>query len=136
VAGFDANRGSADRRVKLLLDVNVSRRVGALLVRGTFDVAMVSEIMDPRSSDEAIIAEALTLSAVIITRDQDFSAILAVTGAGKPSLINLRLSYVEPRRIATVIADVIKTFSDDLEAGAIVTVDDNRVRIHRLPVAG
>jgi predicted nuclease of predicted toxin-antitoxin system len=71
-----------------------------------------------------------------VNRDQDFSAILAVTGAGKPSLINLRLTTVEAERLASVIADVVKAFSDDLEAGAIVTVEDNRARIHRLPVGG
>jgi predicted nuclease of predicted toxin-antitoxin system len=73
---------------------------------------------------------------VVVTRDQDFSAILAVTGAGRPSLINLRLSTVEVERLASVIANVVAAFAEDLEADAIVTVEDFRVRIHRLPVPG
>jgi hypothetical protein len=48
--------------------------------------------------------------------------------------VNLRVSLVDPDRIAGTIAAVMRMVPDDLAAGAIVTVDDVRLRIHSLPV--
>ena len=92
------------------------------------------EILDPRAPDEDIIAEARRLGAVVISHDQDFSAILATTGATKPSLINVRVSYVDVDRIARNIEAAVRATTQDLEAGAIVTLDDAGIRIHDLPV--
>jgi predicted nuclease of predicted toxin-antitoxin system len=122
--------------VTLLLDLNVSPRVATLLGEKGYRVLRVPAIMDARSSDEAILTRALELGAVVVTRDQDFSALLAISGAGAPSLINLRFSTVDAGEIANIVADVARTFEEDLAVGAIVTVDDARVRIHRLPIGG
>ena len=70
----------------------------------------------------------------MISQDQDFSAILATTGATKPSLINVRVSHVDVDRLAREIATVVRAASRDLEDGAIITLDDAGIRIHDLPV--
>lgn len=120
--------------MKFLADVNVSRRVVARLREEGFDIVRIPEILDARTSDEDIIAEARRRGAVVISHDQDFTAILATTGATEPSLINIRVSEVEVESLARRIAAVLRFTGQDLEAGAIVTVDDRGVRIHRLPV--
>jgi predicted nuclease of predicted toxin-antitoxin system len=74
----------------------------ALVPRGV-DVTRVSEITDPRSTDAAILDEARRRDAVIISHDQGFGALLAVGGAARPSVLNLRVSYVEPQRVAAAI---------------------------------
>lgn len=61
-------------------------------------------------------------------------AILATTGASTPSLINIRVSYVDVDRLAHVIVAVARVTGQELATGAIVTVDDRGVRIHLLPV--
>ena len=61
----------------LLLDVNLSRRVATALAQLGVNVHLVVDEMDPRSPDEAIIDWAGRRGAVIVSRDQDFSAILA-----------------------------------------------------------
>ena len=120
--------------MNFLADVNVSRRlVEGLRTRG-LTIVRVPELMDARATDQEIIAEARRRSAVVISFDQDFGAILAVTGATKPSLLNLRVSRVDVDSLATTILAAIKATEADLMAGAIVTIDDARVRVHLLPL--
>jgi predicted nuclease of predicted toxin-antitoxin system len=121
--------------MKLLIDVNLSPRVAAALRARGHDAVRVSDILDPRASDETIISDALRRGAVIVTRDQDFSMLLVTTGAAKPSIVNLRVSTVDADVLATLIDAIVQDRAADLEGGAIVTVDDRRVRIRRLPVA-
>ncbi len=71
----------------------------------------------------------------MLSHDQDFTAILAVTRATKPSLVNLRVSYVGAERLAGAVTSVLLAVEDDLVAGAIVTIDDRGARVRRLPVA-
>ncbi|MBN1606672.1 MAG: DUF5615 family PIN-like protein [Polyangiaceae bacterium] len=120
--------------MKLVADVNVSRRVVEQLRLLGFDVVRVSEIMDPRSSDEAILVEARQRGAVLISHDQDFSALLAITGADGPSLLNLRVSEADAARLTEAIAVVVRVAEPDLRAGAVVTLDDSGARVHRLPI--
>jgi len=120
--------------MKLLADVNISPRVVAALRAEGFDAVRVTDIMAATSADEDILATAVQLGAILISRDQDFSGLLAMTGAARPSHINLRVSFVDAERLARSIAAVLRSLAEDLAAGAIVTIDDTRVRVHRLPV--
>ncbi len=70
----------------------------------------------------------------MISHDQDFTAILALSGATQPSLINLRVSSVDASRIASLIVGATRAAEADLRSGAIVTIDDAGVRVHRLPI--
>ena len=104
--------------MKLLLDVNVSPRVGALLRARGHAVERVGERLDPRSEDRAIVEAARAFGSVIITRDQDFSALVAASGQRSPSLVNLRVSVVDSAAVAEVIASVLVEAADDLAAWA------------------
>jgi predicted nuclease of predicted toxin-antitoxin system len=121
--------------MNFLADVNISRHVVAHLRSWGHSVARVPEVMDPKSSDQAIISEARRRGAVVISFDQDFGAILAVGGASSPSLVNLRVSYAAADKLAATIAAVARIAEADLLAGAVVTADDTGVRVHRLPLA-
>jgi len=121
--------------VTLLADVNISPLVVAALRDLGTTVVRIGEVLDVRSPDEAIVAEAVRAGAILVSRDQDFSAILATTGATRPSLINVRVSDVDPGRLARVIAAALEALRDDLTRGAIVTIDDGGLRVHPLPVA-
>jgi predicted nuclease of predicted toxin-antitoxin system len=91
--------------------------------------------MDPRAPDQETISEARRRGAVVISFDQDFGAILAVSGATSPSLVNLRVSYLDVDRLASAIAAIAHMAEADLVAGAVVTLDDAGARVHRLPLA-
>lgn len=120
--------------MKLLVDVNLSPRVVAALRAEGLDAVRVTDIMPATSTDEDIMAMAVRLGAVVVSRDQDFSTLLAVSGATQPSHVNLRVSFVDPARLAECIVTAVRNLADDLAAGAIVTIDDARMRVHRLPV--
>jgi predicted nuclease of predicted toxin-antitoxin system len=120
--------------MKVLADVNISPKVVARLRDAGIDAVRVSDVLDPRASDEEVLAEAVRSDAILISRDQDFSGLLAATGATKPSHVNVRVSVVDPDRLAALLVSVLTATAADLSAGAIVTVDDARTRVHRLPV--
>ena len=120
--------------MKLLCDINVSPLIVEQLRQRGFDAVRITEFLDARSEDEAIVALAIQQTAVLVSRDQDFSQLVALSGATQPSLINVRISSVDPHRIAQLIEQVLKQAEQDLQDGAIVTIDDNAIRIHRLPV--
>jgi predicted nuclease of predicted toxin-antitoxin system len=121
--------------MRFVADVNVSRHVVVRLRELGLDVMRSSDVLDPRAPDDDIIAEARRRGAVLLTHDQDFTAILGLSGAAGPSLLNVRVSYVDAERIAHTIAAAVTAAAEDLEAGAIVTVDDGGLRIRRLPLS-
>lgn len=126
--------GATAGRVIVLLDVNLSPRVAACLRGAGFMVSRVGEALDCRASDEAVLAEAVRTGAILVSQDQDFSAILATTGASRPSLVNVRLSDVDAARLAERIGMTLLALADNLANGAIATIDDTGVRVHALPV--
>jgi predicted nuclease of predicted toxin-antitoxin system len=120
--------------VKLLADQNVSRKVVDKLREAGLDVVRVGDVLNPRATDAEILAEAERRGAIILSHDQDFSTLLAASGMARPSLVNLRVSYVDVDQLSRVIIRVLGSTREDLDAGAVVTVDDTRVRIRRLPI--
>ena len=122
--------------MRFFADINVSTRVvGGLRARG-FDVVRVDRLLDPRADDATIAAFVRREGGVLLTRDQDFSAIVATSGASGPSLVNLRHSRTDAAFLVRLLEGVLRSQEGTLKAGAIVTVDDGGVRIHALPVRG
>lgn len=120
--------------MKLFADVNVSASVVARLRSDGVDVTRVVDVMDARSPDAQVVEAALERGAVLVSHDQDFGALLAIAGARKPSLINLRTSSVDVDFLVRCIKRVLTNAGEDLAAGAIVTVEDSGMRIRRLPI--
>lgn len=78
---------------------------------------------------------ASTEARVLVSADTDFGDLLARTNAGSPSVLLLRRQ--DHRRAAQVAELLMLNFesvADDLEAGAIVVLDDDRIRVRRLPL--
>ena len=109
------------------------RTVGFLRALG-HDVVRVNEVMPVTSTDEAIVLEALDEERVVLTQDLRFSAILGRAGQRAPSLILLRLSSSRIEFVNTILERVLPLVEQDVAAGAIVTVEDSRIRTRRLPI--
>jgi predicted nuclease of predicted toxin-antitoxin system len=120
--------------VKILADVNVSRRVVERLRERGFSVVRVSDVVDPRSRDADLISLARTMQAVLVSHDQDMSAILALSSASQPSLINLRVTRVDVDVLSATLETVLTQARDELVAGAVITVEDDSMRIRPLPI--
>ena len=71
---------------------------------------------------------------VVPTHDLDFSAILAATKGKKPSVVQLRAQNTSPDTIGTLVLAAIKHTAEDLESGALLTIDSRRARLRLLPL--
>jgi len=71
---------------------------------------------------------------IVFTHDLDFAALLAMSHATGPSVLQVRAQDVFPERIGDHVVTVLRTHAVLLEAGAIVTIDEATARVRILPI--
>ena len=71
---------------------------------------------------------------VVFTHDLDFGTILAVTRAEGPSVLQVRAQNVLPEHLGEVVIAALRQFAQQLEAGALITVDEGTSRARILPI--
>jgi len=120
--------------MRLLADMHVSPRTVEFLRSRGHDVVRVNEILSPTAPDETIVATALAEGRAVLTQDLDFSGLVALGRKRGPSLILLRLSSSRIEYVNTLLEKVLPTIEQDLLDGAIVTVEDHRIRRRPLPI--
>jgi len=121
--------------VKFLLDENQSPRIADLLVDAGHDAIHVRDIDLRTSPDEHVLAAALDAGRVIISADTDFGELLAASNAAGPSILLLRRQgQRRAREIAALILANLDVVAEDLQSGAVVVLDEERIRIRRLPL--
>lgn len=127
-------RGSLECCVKLVIDMNLSPAWVTLLRQQGFEAWHWSAIGAPNAPDTAIMQWARENQAVVFTHDLDFGILLAVTQAGRPSVIQVRTQDVSPAHLGGIVVNVLKAHADALGSGALVTVDEARARVRILPI--
>lgn len=128
------HRADIPDRMRALADMHIAPRTVTFLRSLGHDVVRVDELLVPTATDEAIVAAAAREGRCVLTQDLDFSAIVALSGRTVPSVVSLRLSSSRVERVNAVLQEVLPGMEKDLLDGAIVTVQDGRVRVRRLPV--
>jgi predicted nuclease of predicted toxin-antitoxin system len=118
----------------LILDQGVPRDAAALLRSVGYDCTHVGEIGMSKAAGMEIVALSVEWSAVVVTLDADFHAILAVSGAQGPSVIRMRLQGLGAAEVVEVVRRVVASFADELESGALITVKALKTTCHRLPI--
>ncbi|MGH8918203.1 MAG: DUF5615 family PIN-like protein, partial [Acidimicrobiales bacterium] len=99
------------------------------------DALHVVDVDMLRSSDEEILARARAEDRVLVSADADFAALLASSGAARPSLVLLRSSDdLAPGEQAVLLAANLPQVADDLGRGAVVVLGRQRVRVRDLPI--
>jgi predicted nuclease of predicted toxin-antitoxin system len=88
-----------------------------------------------RLPDEDVFAKAVNEQRIILTFDLDFAEILAFAGDETASVIVFRLVNASPDNVMARLDQVLKSSANDLEQGAIISVEDFRYRIRRFPVS-
>lgn len=121
-------------KVRLLADMNISPKTVKSLQQGGWDVIRVPEVLPPKASDRQILELARRLDRAVVTQDLDFSALLALGGHSRPSLVTVRLSMSNPETVTRRLLDVLPRIEHDLLDGRAVTVSDLSVRIRKLPI--
>jgi predicted nuclease of predicted toxin-antitoxin system len=121
--------------MNLPLDQGTPRSAANLLRQAGFDAIHTGEIGMAKSEDDEILKRALTEDRIVVTFDADFHAHLALSQAHKPSVIRIRIEGLRAEQFSELIQKVIQQCTDDLNAGAIVSVNDFQIRLRHLPVA-
>jgi predicted nuclease of predicted toxin-antitoxin system len=120
--------------MRLIADVHISPLTVAALKAQGYDIVRTTDLLPATAADAEILALARVESRVILTQDLDFSMLVALSNYGLPSLITLRLSSVKPDLVTQKLLDVLPTVETELTEGAAVTINDNSVRIRKLPI--
>jgi predicted nuclease of predicted toxin-antitoxin system len=86
------------------------------------------------ASDAMILEEGIRRDAIVVTLDADFHSLLAFSNATRPSVVRIRMEGLRGIDLALMIQRVAELATEDLEAGAAVTVTNRRIAIKRLPL--
>jgi predicted nuclease of predicted toxin-antitoxin system len=70
---------------------------------------------------------------IVVTHDLDFSTILSVTHGQKPSVIQIRVQNFNSEQFAELIALAVMQNANELEQGAILSIDAHKSRLCMLP---
>src|SRR5262245_59495120 len=114
--------------------MNLSPEWCPLLVRQGWESVHWSTVGNPRATDAVIMTWAQTHGYVVFTHDLDFGTLLAVSGAGGPSVIQARRHDITPNHLGPLVIATIRELTAEPEAGALITIDEGRARIRILPI--
>jgi predicted nuclease of predicted toxin-antitoxin system len=120
--------------LRLLADMNISPLTGAALDQAGWDILRVSDRLSKFATDPENLAYARQEGRVIVTQDLDFSALVALSGYSRPSLITLRLPTTDPTAVTARLLQILPQIQAQLEQGCAVTVDERTLRVRYLPI--
>ncbi len=118
--------------INLLLDQGLPRSAATILRSKGYSVAHVAEHDLSNAKDIEIIEHSRKEGSVIVTLDADFHALLKIGGYTAPSVIRLRIEGLKGEELADLIEQVLAAVGEDLNLGALVTVNEKTIRVHRL----
>ena len=120
--------------VKVVVDMNLSPEWVPVLTERGHEAVHWSIVGSPEALDIEIMDWARSRKFIVFTHDLDFGTTLALTHALGPSVIQLRGQRVLPEQISTVVIAVTEKYEEELHAGALIVIDENRSRVRVLPL--
>jgi len=121
--------------MKLLIDMNLSPRLADVLTNAGHNAVYWGTIGKPSAEDSEILTWAKENGYVILTNDLDFGTILAAMRFATPSVIQIRCRDVVPEAIAPLLLQALEKFAIELQAGALLVIDEQRYRVRLLPLS-
>ena len=119
--------------MRILLDMNLSPQWIDFLAKYNCEADHWSKFGSANTPDSDIMAFAKNNNYVILTHDLDFGIILALTHGDKPSVIQLRKGDLFLGSSAQLVAAALETYRQELDNGALLTIDAVKTRIRILP---
>jgi len=121
--------------MKLLIDNALSPVVAEVMNYAGHDAIHLRGLDMQSAPDVDVFALAERQDRIIISADTDFGALLALRRAPRPSFILFRKTTgVRPRVIADQLKWLLAEYRDDIEAGCILTVTNEHIRVRSLPI--
>jgi predicted nuclease of predicted toxin-antitoxin system len=122
--------------MRLLLDQGLPRSTVRLLGDSKIEAAHVGDLGMASATDALILARARRDDYVVVTLDADFHTLLAASGAVSPSVIRIRVEGMRGAQLATMLRQILIRCDKELDAGAVVSADEKRIRVRSLPIGG
>lgn len=121
--------------MKFLIDQNRSPRLAELLRGDGHDAVHTLELGLERAADDELIELAALQDRVIVSGDTDFGALLALRDRRSPSVVLFRSrTTITADDQFALIRDHLDDITPDLDAGAVIVISDDRIRVRRLPL--
>jgi predicted nuclease of predicted toxin-antitoxin system len=119
--------------MRFLADMGVAARVVDWLRARGHDATHLREEKLHRLPDPEIFRKAASEERILLTFDLDFGEIVALSSAKKVSVVLFRLRNPRTAHVIDRLSSTLRETQPALESGAIVVVEESRVRMRRLP---
>lgn len=120
--------------MRFLIDNALPGSFAEGLRKAGHDAVHVRELGMARATDQEILELALNQDRIVVSADTDFGTILALYGLAKPSFVLFRRSDKRPSALLLQLLASLEQISESLASGAVVVIEDKRIRIRPLPV--
>jgi len=110
--------------LSLLAHMNISPQTVSVLCSAGWATVRVPQLLPATATDEEILDAARRENRTIVSQDLDFSALLALGGHDRPSLICVRTSNSDPSFVTRRLLDTLPAVEQQLLQGCIVTIED------------
>ncbi len=117
--------------MRFLAEMGISPRTVAFLRSLGHDTVRLDEMKLERASDREIIAWAVREERVVLTFDLDSPALLALQPENRASTLIFRTANADPEWINQRLSEYLPLLAEPLQEGAIVTVEDARLRMRK-----
>lgn len=120
--------------MKFLVDMPLSPKTAEYLRSLGHDAAHAYEIGKEKAPDEELIEFAEKENRIIITMDLDFGTILHYAKKKSPGLIIFRISFATVETVNAALIAITQRMKPEDIANSVIVVDDQRVRVRKLPI--
>jgi predicted nuclease of predicted toxin-antitoxin system len=120
--------------MRFLADMGISQGVVTWLQAQGHDAIHLRDQGLHRLENGEIFTKAFRESRIILTWDLDFTEILALSGRHTVSAVIFRLVNTRTPHVIERLARVLQESAQDLEDGAIISVEEGRHRVRLLPL--
>jgi predicted nuclease of predicted toxin-antitoxin system len=120
--------------LRFLIDNALPPQLADLLLASGHDAVHVRAYGMQAEKDERIVARALDEDRIVVSADSDFSTILAIRDAERPSFILFREpDLMVARDYFDVLLPALPALESELAAGCVAVFRRGRLRVRRLP---
>ena len=119
--------------MRFLLDMNLPPAIGDRLRAEGHDAIHALDAGYGELSDHELFERAASDARIVVTFDLDFGEIIGATNYSTSGVVLLRLRLARQSSLWDRLRVAIAEAADAMEAGALVVVEDARIRIRRMP---